>query len=420
MANPQGYPDFRGLMTWSINWDFQNELEFADSYGPYIDALDEGENPELFIPLQGNYFEVISSNLVPLDLDAATVFGVIENLEIVYADDGGVFIPPTMNTIGEIDLTEGYRVYCSENSELQLTGQPVDPTMEYTLSSNQWNWMGYPYTYRVPVEIALQEIENQIVIVMSDDGRIFVPPFINTMGSMVPGEGYMIFVTEDVTFQYHLANLFSAIPETHEPQVIFNDSPTPTGKPYAILVRLSDDVRRLEPAIIEIYDGDLLVGKSIVSDDDVIPVICWEGDEEHSLFGFEKGHMARIVMKKVDGTPLPLLYPDQIRFGEKAYSSVTAETAIVPTSFTTGDAYPNPFNSTVTIPFTLPSKGIVQFVLYDVLGREVLRHAHSFHAGQHRFSLNISDDAVRTGSGIFFINVMFNDQRITRKLIYMK
>ncbi len=39
LANPAGYTDFRGLMTWSINWDVDNSLEFSNSHRPYLDNL---------------------------------------------------------------------------------------------------------------------------------------------------------------------------------------------------------------------------------------------------------------------------------------------------------------------------------------------------------------------------------------------
>jgi len=39
LANPDGYTDFRGLMTWSINWDINNNLEFSNSHRPYLDDL---------------------------------------------------------------------------------------------------------------------------------------------------------------------------------------------------------------------------------------------------------------------------------------------------------------------------------------------------------------------------------------------
>lgn len=36
LSNPNGYPGFRGLMTWSVNWDAQNGYEFSNSYRPYF------------------------------------------------------------------------------------------------------------------------------------------------------------------------------------------------------------------------------------------------------------------------------------------------------------------------------------------------------------------------------------------------
>ncbi|WP_422656916.1 fibronectin type III domain-containing protein [Paenibacillus sp. EC2-1] len=34
-----GYPDFRGVMTWSINWDKFNNFEFSNNHRAYLDAL---------------------------------------------------------------------------------------------------------------------------------------------------------------------------------------------------------------------------------------------------------------------------------------------------------------------------------------------------------------------------------------------
>lgn len=39
LKNPSGYPDFKGLMTWSVNWDAQNNYEFTANYHSYFDAM---------------------------------------------------------------------------------------------------------------------------------------------------------------------------------------------------------------------------------------------------------------------------------------------------------------------------------------------------------------------------------------------
>jgi len=32
LRNPAGYPSFKGLMTWSINWDKYNNFEFSNNH----------------------------------------------------------------------------------------------------------------------------------------------------------------------------------------------------------------------------------------------------------------------------------------------------------------------------------------------------------------------------------------------------
>ncbi|EMA6344369.1 chitinase [Bacillus cytotoxicus] len=39
LSNPEGYPAFRGLMAWSINWDAKNNYEFSHTYRTYFDTL---------------------------------------------------------------------------------------------------------------------------------------------------------------------------------------------------------------------------------------------------------------------------------------------------------------------------------------------------------------------------------------------
>ncbi|MDR0267205.1 chitinase [Paenibacillus sp.] len=44
-SNASGYSNFRGLMTWSINWDKFNHFEFSNSHRAYLDGLDSNLNP---------------------------------------------------------------------------------------------------------------------------------------------------------------------------------------------------------------------------------------------------------------------------------------------------------------------------------------------------------------------------------------
>ncbi len=53
LAQPEGYPSFRGLMTWSVNWDVDNALEFSGSHRAYLDELGEPAGVMLRIRIVG-------------------------------------------------------------------------------------------------------------------------------------------------------------------------------------------------------------------------------------------------------------------------------------------------------------------------------------------------------------------------------
>ena len=75
----------------------------------------------------------------------------------------------------------------------------------------------------------------------------------------------------------------------------------------------------------------------------------------------------------------------------------------VPTTFAVQSNYPNPFNPSTTLVFDLPQRAEVEVVVYDVLGREVLRReAGTLVAGVGR---EVRVDAGRLASGVYFYRI---------------
>jgi len=389
-------------------------------------------NAQLVLPLQRRYFEMVSTYLMPPSLNAIDVFGDIYELEIVYQANGGIFIPPALNTIGDISVNQGYSIFCSRASSLTISGEILDPATIYSITAGPWNWIGYPFDFAVPATVALASIVDELEIVISDDGRYWIPRLVNTLGNLRGGEGYMVITNEDVTFQYARNLLFATEPAPPSPTVdsqAVEGAPPATGLPYAVVVHLSDHLKACHPVVLELYDGSLVVGKAVVSSDatDLIPMVAWKRSEEHGLAGFREGNALVLRVTTKDGKELPVRIQSSYgvsgyAYGVGAYAELTLEldTSVIPLEFAVQPGYPNPFNPTITIPFALPEAGNAEIKFFNVLGQEVMSIRNYFEAGYHHFAFDASQRGNSLVSGIYFLQVRYSNQVRNQKILLLK
>jgi hypothetical protein len=89
----------------------------------------------------------------------------------------------------------------------------------------------------------------------------------------------------------------------------------------------------------------------------------------------------------------------------------------LPTSYQLEQNYPNPFNPSTTIRFSVPQAGMVKVSVYDVLGKEVeVLVDQDMNAG----SFNVTWDASRFASGIYFYRMQANDFVSVKKMVLVK
>lgn len=82
-----------------------------------------------------------------------------------------------------------------------------------------------------------------------------------------------------------------------------------------------------------------------------------------------------------------------------------------------GQNFPNPFNSTTLIRFSIPNAGIVRLTVYDLFGREVKSLVNCWQtAGNHRVSFT----ADNLPTGVYFYKLQAGDYSRTKKMILMK
>lgn len=309
---------------------------------------------------------------------------------------------------------------------LSLTGRPLDPATVYPLRADVWNLVGYPFDYEQPVVTAFQSIIERVVIVQNSAGDVWIPSQgVNTLQTLVPGEGYMVQVATDLDFVYNDGTSGLALEEDDSPGKFRTTSSTlaqqlRTGRPYTMLVEFDVELADEQPAVIEVYDDNLLVGYSDSVDPEIPTLLTvWQGAVEYGIDGFTPGNQMKIVLRDQFGHEIrSVIREGSVLFGSEAYADLLlAKAPPLPTEFALGEAYPNPFNSTVNLRIELPETREIQFAVFDVLGRLVQSDRISYEAGVHRMIFEATPDM---GSGLYFIRVNSGDALITRKVVLLK
>lgn len=88
-----------------------------------------------------------------------------------------------------------------------------------------------------------------------------------------------------------------------------------------------------------------------------------------------------------------------------------------PVSFKLLNNYPNPFNPTTVVGYSIPRRGWVTLIVYDVLGRKVRTLVSGFeNPGIH----DVQFDGAGLASGVYFDRLEYDGKAVSGKLILMK
>tara|TARA_B100001250_G_scaffold414521_1_gene453513 strand:+ start:1699 stop:3111 length:1413 start_codon:yes stop_codon:yes gene_type:complete len=134
------------------------------------------------------------------------------------------------------------------------------------------------------------------------------------------------------------------------------------------------------------------------------------------VFDAESGEL---LISRVDtGLPPVILIP----LGNTNVITAVSELIQLPKESFLGDAYPNPFNSTVSIPFTLEKSSTLKISVYDALGRHVNTLANAtFSSGFHKLTWNGQNQrGITVGNGLYFINISTKSQTFRSKVLLLK
>lgn len=108
----------------------------------------------------------------------------------------------------------------------------------------------------------------------------------------------------------------------------------------------------------------------------------------------------------------------QIDFdGTSVFSEVVTVDLSTPTEFKLNQNFPNPFNPSTTVSFTIPKASTVKLIIYNQIGQKVGELVNkNLEAGSYSYNWNAENHS----SGMYFYELQANDFKSVRKMTLIK
>ena len=339
------------------------------------------------------------------------------------------------NFIGDWQATEGYYVKVDQNVELPFQGTDIPTPLEIDLNPG-WNIISYVFLNNEQNALdVIQPLIDQGVLekVMDERGQSIeqlLGSWHNFIGTMRDGEGYYVKVSAACTLTER--DLGSSVtktaiaapaplqhfraPEDYHPfqpmsvyicdAKIDGESLVP-GDEIAIckngrVVNAAVWQKNSQPQLIPVGSGDS-AGNGLV-EDDIFAVKIWQHRTNNDMSVPVKNiHIFDTKGKSMGQAPVfePMA---SCLMDISVKNNITQE---VPADFTLYRNYPNPFNSSTTISYDLPTACHLSLRIYDVNGHlvNVLQNGHQT-AGHHSISWDGTNRTkIPVVSGLYFVQL---------------
>ncbi|MBN1968559.1 MAG: right-handed parallel beta-helix repeat-containing protein [Candidatus Delongbacteria bacterium] len=387
-----------------------------------------------------DHWDIFSLNTDPIYRNISSVFKLINDDVILVKDKNGSIYAPEygINNIGDLILTDGYKVKLANPRELEITGLKIDTSLNsVNVVASTWSYIGYSYNEVASISAIVDgslspgqgDLTSDVVIIKSGDGRVFMPGNgINQIGNLEPGNGYQIYTSSDIEIIY---------PESTKDTVVEKKSWRKTENYIPVKPTGNDMVLIFSDEVLKSFEGRGELG--VFCDDHCYGASVFEGENfAVTVFGDDISTMMKdglvnddkLQVKYYDiengcETTLVLFTKDdEIMYRDNTIIMVdriiigSSVEVNLPTKNSLSQNYPNPFNPSTTIPFSLSKDSNVSLKVYNSSGEFVEEIANGFfHEGK-----NSIDWKPTTGisSGVYIIVMNTGSDNFIRKITLVR
>jgi len=351
-------------------------------------------------------WNLVSLAVTPPNSDPAVVFaGAAGSIEYVTGFAGGAtFFDPNglafLNTLTALEGGRGYWVKASAPVSVTVAGPTLPQNQPLSLADG-WNLIGYWRTQaKAPADVFSGLITSnrlQYVTSFSGGSTFYDPnglPFLNTLATMQPGQGYWVKVSgAEANFTF----------KTNQVR--------PTNR-YMFMggTLQGDGVRKTVQVVTR--DGRV-VGEGTVSAVGQVPAIAVYGDDRTTT-ETDGAVDGEDLFLRFDGRTMPTGLVFEADMTLHPISVATdVDAPEVPTRFAVASGYPNPFSRAMTVPIDVPQAGPVRMLLFDAQGRRVATVLDDVLApGRHTVRVR----ATGLPSGTYFLQTSLGQTSFTQSI----
>lgn len=394
-----------------------------------------GESTSLLTLSLKEGWNLISSNVTPAEPDMEVVFWplISSSWLVKVMDEAGNSLEDLgdfggwQNTIGDLALTEGYKVKVTTDCRLNLEGESAPLPMDIPLTTG-WNIIGFPYPWSINALDLMQQLitRGTLIKVQDETGRSIEDygtygGWVNNIGSFQPGKGYKVRVNApDVLNLPALVYKSAEVPLTEVAPRHFIPVYRGNGVDHMNINLVGLPAGFLQPGDeIGLFDGGLCVGAvtllprhfnaRLVS----IPASAADrGDNQ----GFTEGNPIHLQLWKASTGALLTLDPEVIkgstsfRKNESLFASLekyAITPAILPGQETLR-LYPNPTSGKITITTSGGVGTKTEVLVMNPAGQRVLDTILETNPGE----IDLSGNA----PGLYYIRVTSGHNSLTEKI----